>query len=342
MKKTIEEEYKKYFLSGLLIIFLIMGFLLIKNFIIPIFTSIFLAYLFLPIRNILKKKIKKDWLVALILSFMIILIIIIPVVISIKVLTTETLNTYEYAKKYLDSNKNMPFIDMINTKLGLELNIQEVILSGINQVITFGKKFLSSIPKLLMNFFIIIILTYYLIKDWERFIGRITKVIPLNNKQKEELKQEINKVTTGVIYGAILTAIIQGIIATIGFMIFKVESPLFFGFLLMIAALIPVSGTALIWAPISLIMIIKGFMISDTNLIFNGFGLFMYGLLLVSTIDNIIKPRLIGEKTHIHPALILLGAIGGVNLFGFIGIIFGPIIIGMIFITIKMYSEKEA
>jgi len=132
----------------------------------------------------------------------------------------------------------------------------------------------------------------------------------------------------------------QGVIGAIGFIIFGVGSPIFWGMMMAIFALIPFLGTAIIWVPASLILLIKGFLSNNGWMIGKGIGLFLYGLLIVSTLDNIIKPKLIGHKGKIHPAVVLLGILGGLNLFGFIGIFIGPIILAVFIALSKVYSDE--
>lgn len=342
IKQTIEKDYKKYFLPTIFVISIIIGFFLLKPYLLTIITSVFLAYLFQPLTEKIDSKIKKRWLTSLIICTIIMFIVIIPLILMTKVLASESIQVYNNAQDFLLTKQNSTneITSNLNEKLGINLKLDELILSGVNYIMTSTKEMLSSIPKMIIKFFMMLFLLYYLIKDFERFKGRIRKYIPINQTEKSEIIEEIEIVTKAVVYGTILTAIIQGIIAMIGFSIFGVNSPIFWGFILIIAALIPIPGSAIIWGPISIIMITKGIILQNPIIIGKGIGLLIYGILLISTIDNIIKPKLIGNKVNMHPALIFLGVLGGINMFGMIGIIFGPIIFGIIITLMKEYSEK--
>lgn len=343
MKNIIEEDYKKYFLIGILIISLFLGFLIIKPFIIPILTAIFLAYAFQPLSKKINEKIKKDWASSLIICLMIILVIIIPLILTIQALTTQSISVYSETQNYLNSQDTglKDLNTAINDKSGINLDLQSIILTSVNFFIEKTKYVISSLPNLFLKFFVMLFLLYYLLKDWDKLVLKTRKYIPLKKDNKDKIINEIDNVTKAVIYGTLMTAVIQGILATIAYFVVGINSPLFWGSITIIAALIPFGGTAIIWLPASIILIMKGIFLHTPSLIVKGIGLLIYGILLVSTIDNFIKPKLIGNKVHMHPALVLLGVIGGISVFGFIGIIFGPLIFGLITTIFEVYSEHD-
>ena len=154
----------------------------------------------------------------------------------------------------------------------------------------------------------------------------------MSRKHKKLLFQNTERVTKGVIYGQILTAIIQGGIAGIGFIIFGVSNPIFWGFIMMILAFIPVVGAWLIWWPAVAISIAQGNYVT-------GIGLAVYGLIIVSNVDNLVRPKLVGDRAKLHPALVLIGVLGGLKLFGFIGMLIGPVFFSILFVFFKVYME---
>ena len=153
-------------------------------------------------------------------------------------------------------------------------------------------------------------------------------------ESKVEMKS-FNDVIYATIYGVIITAIIQGIIGTIGLLIFGVQNPILWGMVMIILAMLPFVGAGLVWFPAAIIKIAGGDL-------FNGFGLLFYGLFIVSTIDNMIRPKLIGARANIHPVVILLGVLGGLAVFGLMGLIIGPLCLSILMVFIDFYvSEKN-
>jgi len=139
----------------------------------------------------------------------------------------------------------------------------------------------------------------------------------------------------------LLIALIQGALGALGFFLFGISSPLFWGLLMGILSLLPMVGTGLIWVPAALILLLNGIFQDSYSLIFKGIGLFLYGLLIVSSLDNILRPKLISEKVKIHSAVILLGILGGVYLFGPLGVIVGPLIFSMTLVLLKAYFNSK-
>jgi len=105
-------------------------------------------------------------------------------------------------------------------------------------------------------------------------------------------------------------------------------------------AIVPVIGTALVWFPAALIMLIQGYMGAGSIFFLKGIGLIIYGVLIVSSIDNVIKPRIIAGRTKVHPIIILMGVIGGIALLGFIGALIGPLLLSLL-VTIAEIYEKN-
>lgn len=204
-----------------------------------------------------------------------------------------------------------------------------------------GSKLFVSIPRIILDFFIILFLTYYLFKDGKYFFFKVISLLPIKKTHQKSVIKTFNDVIYATVYGQIIVAVIQGAIGGIGFYIFNVGSPVLWTFVMIILSLLPYFGSAIIWLPASLYMFIIGISASNNSLLLRGIGLFFYGLLIISTIDNIIKPKIIGDKAKIHPAFIFIGAIGGIALFGISGILLGPLSIAVLIVFSRIYEKRE-
>ena len=170
--------------------------------------------------------------------------------------------------------------------------------------------------------------------DGKRIIDKLKGHIPLRAKQKEELANRFSNVIYASIYGMIVTAFVQGAVGALGFWIFDVSSPILWGLVTVIVAILPFVGAALVWLTAAIFKLAAG----DT---FNGLGLLFYGMFIISTIDNLIRPGIIGSRAKIHPSVVLLGVLGGVELFGFLGIIIGPLILSILTIFLDLYLVEK-
>ncbi|MGB9608869.1 MAG: AI-2E family transporter, partial [Minisyncoccia bacterium] len=173
---------------------------------------------------------------------------------------------------------------------------------------------------------------FYLFKDISKFKNYILKILPLSSEITEKLINNIYLNSKSILFGFLIVALTQGILAGFGFYIFQVPNPIFWGFITIVAALIPVFGTSLTIIPALIYLILN-------NNAFQAVGLLIWGFLLVGTIDNFLRPYLIGKKSEINPVFILLSVLGGVSLFGAIGFFIGPLIFSIFISLIKIYEE---
>ena len=192
----------------------------------------------------------------------------------------------------------------------------------------------------MINIFVFLFLVFFLLRDGEHLGKNLFSLLPLTTQQKHKAYKQIKELLHAVVFGTIIVALTQGFAGTIGFAIFGVKSPLIFGLLMAFAALIPFIGTAVIWVPVALSMLISGAISSNVPLIWKSVGLIVYGTFIISGIDNILKPRIIGHRSILHPALVLLGVTGGLYLLGPIGIFVGPVIMAFMVILLEIYNPS--
>ena len=253
----------------------------------------------------------------------------------------------EKISKYKDIDlllKELPIISKIysiieNTlqSLNVRVDIGDAIRGIINEIVSFviqqGKGIFLDVTLLVAGIIFMIVTIFFLFKDGEALYNRIYSIIPLSDKDKSFLISKSYRAIQGVVLGSVLTAIAQGILSFIGYFAVGLEMSYFWAFITFVAAFIPVGGASLVWVPVAIYTLLtKGFL---TAFLFS-----LYGTFVISTIDNIIKPVVIGDKTNIHPMILVFAIIGGLNLFGFIGIFLAPIIIVMIDNLLHLFREK--
>jgi len=186
-----------------------------------------------------------------------------------------------------------------------------------------------------------VFIMFFLLRDGKDIANKVKRLLPLKKHYQKRVFEKSKEVTFAVVYGHLSVALIQGALGGIGFLILGVSSPLLWGLVMAFAALIPFVGTPLVWLPVALFRIFNGFSTGNNSLLLNGILLFLYGALIVSTIDNFLKPKIIGDKAEVHPILVLLGVLGGLKLFGIIGIVIGPVILAIFKIAIRIYEEER-
>ncbi len=177
--------------------------------------------------------------------------------------------------------------------------------------------------------------------DGKKMLAGLKKALPLKEEHSERILNQFNDIIYATIYGAIIIAIIQGTLAGIGYFALGIDSAFFLALLTITAAFIPFIGSTIVWVPIAAITIINGLMTDNNTLFLKGIGFLFYGILVISTIDNVIRPKLVGDRANVHPLIILLGVFGGLSFFGVIGIIIGPLLLTLFIASLKIYEAEK-
>lgn len=179
---------------------------------------------------------------------------------------------------------------------------------------------------------ITLFLIYFFLVDGPALYHEVLDLSPLKEDHEKTLAREIRVTLRACIYGYVMTALAQGILAGIGFGIAGIKIALLLGVATFIFSFIPVIGAAGVWVPVAVFLFLQGRI---------GMGIFMaiYGTLVISGIDNLLKPLLIQGRTKIHPMLLFLAIFGGLRLWGPIGILAGPTLIAVFLATLKIYKK---
>jgi len=202
------------------------------------------------------------------------------------------------------------------------------------------KQFIFSIPLMIAKIFLAFVLAYYILKDWENLLKQIVYIIPLRTKTTNRLAKEFGSVTYTVVYAQLFVAIIQGAVATIGFYIFGVPFPVILGILTAFCTLIPTAGTAIIWIPASLYLILSGYYSNNSWILYKGIGLLIYSFFIINLIDNLLFAKLVHEKAKVSQISIIVGVIGGAVMFGIMGIFIGPILLPLLITYFETFKER--
>jgi len=180
---------------------------------------------------------------------------------------------------------------------------------------------------------ILLFLLYYMLKSPKQLKESLLEYIPLSNKNLVTLGKEIDNVVRSNAIAIPLVALAQGIIALIGFYIFGVENPLFWFVIVTIGSMIPFIGTFIGIFPVFVLSLASGEE-------FQAWGILLYGILVVGMTDNLIRLFVLKSLDSTHPLITLIGVLIGIPLFGFVGLIFGPLIINLFLIIVKIYKQQ--
>jgi predicted PurR-regulated permease PerM len=221
--------------------------------------------------------------------------------------------------KDIDSSVTEKFgveLDLENRARDLIANAASILPSGLTAAF-------NTLTKVMIGTSLMFFLQFYTLKDGKRFV-KWTKRFELADREKQEqIYQSIDRSVWAIIKGHVLMAFIQGILAGIGLWVFGVPEVLFWTFVMILLGFIPIVGSAFVWIPASIYLVAIGNTIS-------GIALLLYGLVIVSGSDNLLRPLVVDKEANIHPFFILAGLIGGIGLFGPAGLFIGPVMFGLL------------
>ena len=190
----------------------------------------------------------------------------------------------------------------------------------------------SSASQFLLSSFIFFIALYYLLRDGKRVRQILIELSPLRDTEDEGVFDRLGLAVSSTIKGSLVIALVQGVLTTIGFLLFGVPNAILWGTVAAIAALIPGIGTALVLAPAVLFLFFIGTTLQAS-------GLLIWGILAVGLIDNVLGPKLVGKGMKLHPLLVLLSVLGGLMFFGPLGIFLGPLSASFLFALLSIYAD---
>ncbi|HWG91033.1 MAG TPA: AI-2E family transporter, partial [Candidatus Thermoplasmatota archaeon] len=186
----------------------------------------------------------------------------------------------------------------------------------------------------LLGTLVFFFLLYFLLKDGPALLGWLRRVSPLDNVRTNRLLKRSGENTRAIVLGTLVVGLVQGVAAGVGWWIFGFPQPVFWGFVMTLIAILPFAGPFFVFMPAGIWAIAQGDL-------FSGVGLIVWGVVLVGLIDDVVRPVVIGKRSGVHPAIILLGIVGGVPFFGFTGFILGPLILSLFPLVLEAWSRPE-
>ncbi|MDR0660738.1 MAG: AI-2E family transporter [Prevotellaceae bacterium] len=284
--------------------------------------------------SMLKLTEKYRWTKAVASIFLIIasvLLILIPLGAIVRLLYTKLAN-FEINTNQVHKGV-IAIVNTIEDATGIELmsdgfiaEIQNVI-SGAIQVV------LNTTYSLAINAIMLCFLLYFMLTNVRKLDRASFRLLPLTEKHAKRLVLDSKKMVVSNAVGIPLIAVVQGMVAALGYWVFGVSDPIFWGLITGVFGILPVVGTTIIWLPMGVYMMVEAE-------IWQGIGLIIFGTAVITSIDNFIRFILQKKMADVHPVVTVLGVIIGINLFGFIGLIFGPLLLSTFLLLVKLYRYE--
>jgi predicted PurR-regulated permease PerM len=321
---------------------------ILSPFLSSIVWAILLAMVLYPVYKKLRTLLgKRELFSALVMTLLVLVVIVLPFTLLMVSLASDVVNFYHQVEEmiktgqlqaYFESVKEVPILKSILARVAkyIDLDPLPLLLKNVNQISTFifnqTTSLIKGLSTFVVGFFFTLLSLYYLFKDGSSLFEGLKEAVPLPSKEKELLIQRFKDMIHATMYGGILIALIQGALGGLSFWILGLPSPIFWGTAMGLLSFIPVGGTALIWGPTAIILLIGGAILKGIVLV--GIGVFV-----ISMVDNLLRPFFISTRTNIHPLLLFFAVLGGVQAFGLIGVIAGPLIATLFLTLIEIYIQ---
>jgi len=274
------------------------------------------------------------------------LVVIIPSLILLTILAEQAVELYRWASAqvlsgaFTDAWSRLaaPLIDRIlEQPLLARIDIKGLAIKGFSDIASGLAGQIGTVLKntvlLVFNMVIMLFTLFFLFRDGESYYAWLMGLLPFSREQQHTISRKALDTFRAVINGLFLVALLQGVMTAVGLALFGVPFPVFWGFLATGMALLPVGGAAIVWLPAALYLYA-----ADTTL--HSLLLAAWGVVFVSLPDNFLKPMLIGKKTKLPTFLLSISILGGISVYGFLGILIGPIVVALLTVFVQIYREE--
>ena len=330
-------------------IFFYLFYLIIIPFFVPIAWAAVFAILFFPLYEKLKVKLKSPGLTSIALCLLIVLLIIGPITYLFVALVNEAATAVTRVNELYKSGQldnllsfDLPWIDTLRQKLSgyfdlSKVNLDEIVLDAVNNVsaliLNQTSWLVANGTKAVFYFVLMFFALYYFFKDGERLVEKIKKLMPYKQHEVDKTFHRLREVIYATMQGGVVVALLQGVLGGILFAIMGISSPIFWGAIMAFLAIIPIVGASIVYVPAGIILIISGSYVK-------GIIVIAIGSLVISQTDQVVRPWLISGRAEMHPLLLFFSIMGGIMLFGLLGLVMGPIIAAVFVTVIKDIEER--
>lgn len=324
--------------TAVILLILYLSFLVLKSFVFVIVIAFIFSIFLNPLYEWLLVHIKKESLAASLSLFLLLLFIFSPVLFILENIVQEVRGLMEILQKnpnLLNDTQNAIAkqlqsygftVDTVQFRLQEEaVGLLKMLMKNIGSSLLYA-------GSIFLNTFFVLITTFFFLIQKNRITTFLMHVQIVPKHYFIQLKKRIVELVNGIVRGNLIIASLQIIIGTTGFLIFGIQAPILLGLLYGLLSLVPAIGVLLVWSPIAIIIFVNQGLFTTV--------LFISWFVLTNFImDNFISPKIIGSQTKMHQLLIMFSVVGGMQQFGFIGIVLGPVIVALAFVAIEMYKE---
>jgi predicted PurR-regulated permease PerM len=336
------------FLSVLLLIALGLSFVITRSFLKPFAFAIILAVVCYPLHErLLRWNKRRVGSSALLSTMLLILLFAVPGIIIALLAANEALSAAHYLSRRSVEEGGFPSLVMALADRPIrylghwvdlsKYDFRAMISSNAQKasvwLVGFGANVLSGLARFIVDALITFVVVFFLFRDGAQWAYRAGMLLPLSPEQVARLYKNISDTIIANVYGILSVGVAQGVLVGVALRLIGMDSSLLLGLATGVASIIPVVGSALVWVPVTIYLL-------ATGSIGKGLFLLVYCVVVVSSIDNIVRPWVVGGRVELHPLVLLFFIFGGVEVFGFLGLFLGPVIASVLVALFDMLREE--
>jgi predicted PurR-regulated permease PerM len=316
-------------------VILLLAWILYKelNFLFPSLLGAIALYILLkdPMVWLTKQRYMKDWMASLLLILATLIIIVVPLWFIIKLLIIKVEPLLESPEFFTDIFKQIN--TYLNDEIGVTLLTRDTLMNMSGKLTGFAREILSGTLRTVVILLFMYIFLFFMMINSRRMEIFLRRNLPFSHANTSKVVNEVTRMVRSNAITIPSVAFLQGSVALIGYIIFGIQEPLLLGVLTAISSMVPVIGALLVYLPVVIYTLATGTLTA-------GIGLALWCFILVGSVDNVARFLLQKRLADVHPVITILGVIAGTKLFGLIGLIFGPLMITMFVVLVKIYFNE--
>jgi predicted PurR-regulated permease PerM len=215
----------------------------------------------------------------------------------------------------------------------LQQSLREILQVSSNVVLQVSRQSVITLSEALFHGFITVVLLFFLFVDGPTLQRRMYEVLPVANRELQEITDEAQRTTAATLISTLAIGLVEGTFGSVLFALFGLPAPLLWGVIILIISMIPMVGTNLVLVPAAFVVMLQGRILAGLAMMLIGFG-------GVTVSQNVLKPALLGGRSGLHPAIVLLATIGGLAWLGLIGVLVGPILASLFIVVWRQFGMR--
>jgi predicted PurR-regulated permease PerM len=343
-----EQAASTYFLLALAAIALYFCYIIARPFLSPVFLAVMIAIVFHPVHVRIQARIRGRNAAALISTIVVLVVLIIPAVALGVVVSNEVRGLYQLLnERSAEQGGWNPYVmHALDRLLGWAgryidlstLDLRGALLRWLEQIsrflLSWGAQVVSNIISLFAEAVIAFFTLFFLFREGGSMLARAAALLPLKTGQVERLFTGISNSIVANVYGCLAVGAAQGTLLSLAFWVLGLPSPVLWGVVTALFSLIPIVGSAAVWGPAVIVLIIGGHW-------WKGLILLGWGAAVIGQIDSLVRPYVISERAKLHTLLVFFALLGGVKAFGVMGLFIGPVVLSVTLVVFEMLREAN-